>query len=648
MINKIDLYLSFLIFVTGAVIILLSYFKGIGQFGMGFAIVLAPVIYMICLKKIAQEKTTCDAGFGTLQEKSKMLIFNSIFFALFTLSIILLYFSDYSRPIAYYLVISCTFTILLLELLICKVTEKSWFYLSKVLILSISLRAGRFFSFPVIPGTDTHDHLLYSHVIQETGYLPSYEIALKYTFTPVWHILETINQVFLNVDPKLTLFFTNSIIFLIIISIFIFLIVRNLTNVKTAMISVLLLNTADMISVLMLTNINPGIIVLVIVSIVTYVILKNTGKTSKIFEAFIFIFVVLSILTHQLTTFIFFLIIWIAYLNNKIIANFCLINSHELPYKKYIISGTILIFFTVILIFYWQLIGANLEDSSFFGGMIERMDRTIGSLISNYVSDDTISVTTYEKLFSKNDPLTNTLFSLGSNFLLFFGIVGILASLNIKEWDPRRFFLSSVIFVMFVLVYPGTYIGLNQVLIPHRFLPFLEFFITIFAALSIYWIGVIVARTSIVTRTFFYLILFCLIFFLISTPYINQNDPVYCQEITYRTELKTSEIQSIIWSVSKSGEHIAVVDDLISRLQVSTITGYTISEQSLTNYGSMENKFRSYQSPIIIRDEIKKTGTVQRSGSFGKTKAFDYRNLFTEVQKNSDKIFMSDGTEVFI
>lgn len=651
--DKIDIFVSAIFFLLGLGIVIISYVKDIGQYGMGFAFLFAAVLYVMYKKKFIDflYQESVQSNPSETNNNRILFVVNIVFFAGIILSVFILDTLEYLRPFLLYIIIALLFTILIIEILVCRITAlMQVFFLAKVFFLSLILRASRVFPYPTIPGSDTQTHLSIVTIIQQIGFMPDYTIAEKYTFTPFWHYFEALNEIVLNTDPKITLFLSNSFFLLFIMCLFIYLIVREISNEKTALISVLLLNIADMVFVLTTTNINPGVIVLLIVPMVVFFLLKISEKKLIIFIFFVYFFICISIITHQLTTFIFFIVILTAFGNYHLIKTFHPFELKSISRnKKYMISAGIVIFFTIVLIFYWQIMGISDQsastDSSFFGRAVERIDRTIENMINSYVSDESPKGSAYEQLFSKNNVISNVLFSLGSNILLFFGILGILFSLNSESRDELKLFLATIIGILFFIIYPGTYIGLNQVLIPHRFLPFLELFVVIFAAMAIVWIFNLLSSNS--QKMVISIIFFLLVFFLITTPYINQNDPLYCKDITYRNDLKNSEVQSIEWLQSVTKENTAVIDDLMSKSKLGTIPGYSINDQEVYYYQDIKSKSSIADSPIIIRSEVMNMGIVRRSGTFGKSQTFDYSALFRTKIKNSDKIYESTNLQIF-
>src|SRR5690606_3654974 len=106
----------------------------------------------------------------------------------------------------------------------------------KAILLSLTFRAGRFFAFPNIPGSDTHFHLIIAKYISDFGYIPSSEIADKYAFTPLWHIYDAIHMIILDVGMAQSLFILASAI-IIATTFLVYVIGKNLFDFRIGLIA---------------------------------------------------------------------------------------------------------------------------------------------------------------------------------------------------------------------------------------------------------------------------------------------------------------------------------------------------------------------------------------------------------------------------
>ena len=191
------------------------------------------------------------------------------------------------------------------------------------------------------------------------------------------------------------------------------------------------------------------------------------------------------------------------------------------------------------------------------------------------------------------------------------------ALLVLKGWCNReRLSLLSAMFLLFIIIYPGTYIGLNQLFIPHRFLPFLQFICVIFAAFSL----VILYRSAPERRSRIILTFFVLamVFFLITTPYINRNDLIYSKSMESRTEIMLSELAGVSWGQGVSVDNRITVDPRISQRSLSTVEVLDLDPNNVTYYMD-----RDESSLCYIRSHIWENPNIKVAGTFGKMRVVD-------------------------
>jgi len=146
LINHLVIILFVVFLLGGTAIVALSYMAGIGQYGLGFAFLCAPFGYTL-IRKASKDNGVQKDYFKTQQPRIKLhLMLDICFWALYSVSLIILYQSLYFRPWYYFLCVSVAFTILIIQALLIEL--KSWnvaFFLFKVIFLSLTYRAGRFF-----------------------------------------------------------------------------------------------------------------------------------------------------------------------------------------------------------------------------------------------------------------------------------------------------------------------------------------------------------------------------------------------------------------------------------------------------------------------------------------------------------------------
>jgi hypothetical protein len=165
--NQLDVIIGLVGCILGFVIIYLSYFVGLHQEDIGFVVLIACIIYLT-LRKLLIESSI---DFSVKQTKTTLLLLNIIFVVTFTASILLLRLNLYHRPPVYFILVSVACAAIAVEILALNINEKTqiWPIIFKIIILSISFRAGIFYAFPTLMGADAWFHANFGNFIASYG-----------------------------------------------------------------------------------------------------------------------------------------------------------------------------------------------------------------------------------------------------------------------------------------------------------------------------------------------------------------------------------------------------------------------------------------------------------------------------------------------
>jgi len=631
-IANLDVVSSVLVLIAGFVIVYLSFSSGAGQYGMGLAFIAGASVYLLYARKNIEKRDTKLEKVSW--NRSLLTLLNIIFLFCFSASLYILYQSLYFRPLIYFILVTIAYLSIFIEIFyINHESISTYLNIFKVILLSLSFRAGIYFEFPTVLGTDTQFHLKLANVISKIGHVPSHNVVpSKYIYTPLWHIFVSSAGTVLGVSSlKMALFLSIVIPFTVIISLFTFLIVRELSGVKAGLIAVLFVNISDMLLVRGLTNINTSSLVhcLFILSLFCFMREKN-----KIFSSFVILSIFDMIYTHQLSTFCV-LIIFFSLLTGKFLYNLLLIFftfKKDQKERKLNINATVLIYFVVLLILRWSTMG---ERITFLDSMLYRLKRSIFDMLAEYTSADP-----YVNVFRHFNAISNILYNLGYSMLIGFAIVGLLLWLNRKHVSQVRFSCIIAAVTLFIVIYPLTYIGLGYLFIPHRFISFLEIFLVMFAAYSVY---MLYKNVQLMGRALLFLLVVALIFFMLTTPYVNRNDTIYCNEREYREEWTYSEIISLLWAINHSNDTI-YKDALLNAYKIPTVVHVNLSDRDIRNYPTDVE----VNGIVIVRSYLKeRKGKVYVSGTFGITHEYDWSRFLDNITKNNNLISSTDGVEIY-
>ncbi|KAF5432072.1 hypothetical protein C5S35_17580 [Candidatus Methanophagaceae archaeon] len=635
---------------TGLVITYLSFSAGIGQYGLGLAFLAGAFVYLYLRMshQINGLDTEMSDSNGKSTHKTVLKLTNAIFLICFAISIYILHQAIYIRPPIYFVLVTVAYLSIFLELFhINKEGPACYLNILKTILLSLSFRAGLYFSFPTIPGADTQFHLGFANLIAETGHVPGYEsFPSQYVYTTLWHVLVASTDILLDVDTSKLLFLSIVLPFVILTSLFLFLIVKKIANVQTGLIALLFVNIADMFFVRGLTNINASALVLCLFIIILFCLIQEKNKT--IFSACVLLMMFCTVFTHQLSTFCVF-IVFSVLLVSKPLYDF--LSSQFAPCDNQVkklswnLNSAMFTYFLVLLLFHWSMMGMG-GETTFFGGMAGRLKGTLSRMFSEYtdVTDAAdAAACTYVTTFATFDNWSNLLYNLGYSILMGLAVVGVLIWLNRRYISLTRFSYIVAAGCLFAIIYPGTYIGLDLMFIPHRFISFLEVFLVVFAAYSVYNLYRISVQSK--GRIVVCFVVAALIFFMVTTPYVNRNDTIYCQEREYRSEFTNSEVASDVWAISHPGNEIIYIDSLFKQGKISTVTPLNLSVKSMRYYPT---NTENLEGLVIVRPFFEERGgTVFVAGTFGKLRAHNSSQFLSTVTKDYNLVFSSGGTRIY-
>lgn len=630
-----ELFLSVLALFIGLLVLYLSYFTGIQQYGIGLAFVFGVIFYYFL-----REAKTIEANNNPNKGKVS-LILNILFILTFLLAIIIFHSCLYERPPIYFLLIATCFFILFLEIAYGALSYNSYILLFKIILVSLFFRWSRISTYITLPGYDIHYHMNLLNYIVREGTIPTYEIAEKYSYTAIFHLFGSINAIFLNLSSYQLILYLLIFSVVVCMSLFTYLLIKHLFNNQAALIGVILINVSDMIFVRTCTNINPSLVVIVFFFIILFTTTKQRTSSYSLIQILSILLVVLS---HQLSTFVVYLFLFVFVFSEIFYSK-----TYNYLFEKYSSNKnisytpkiTLFLLFTVVLIFYWSLIGPD-NNSSFFDSMIYRLHKTIIGMLNEYLMDEQLKTTNYEVFFSSISFVSSLLYNLGSNILLMMAIVGSILLIKGKKISCLVFSFLAMTTLLFGLIYAGTYIGFGYLFIPHRFLVFLEIFLSIFTSYSLFS----AMHKNVTYKVFTLIIVFLLIFFMITTPYINRNDAFYSTDQVERTELYLSEIKPLEWYNFYS-EQMLFVDSFMEIRSLSTIQSFDLSVDriSIYNVESSENPFY-----LLLTERTLRTPKVDEHGTFGTVQEVDYTPLLISIEKynliysnNKANLYMLDS-----
>ena len=556
----------------GIFIISLYYVVNLRQQDIGFVILSASLIYLLLRNKFKK------GDFTPLKITHKVkLSLNIIFFSIFSITLLIWYTQLYCRPLSYFILMSLLVGIVAVEILYFKEGDPVWSILLKIFILSANIRAGIFYNFPSLMGYDAYWHAKIAQLTTNTGFVPPFEISSKYFYYPVAHIFVSITQIVNQIDIKDAIFCSIGLVS-IISTIFIYLIGKKLAGPQIGLLATLLANITNEFIVRGITNITPGSLVLCYFMLILYLIFKEDTKHKVINLSLIIFITFLMIITHQLSTFVV-LVSLISIYFGKIAYNY--IYKHE---EGIDISTYYILLFAVALQLYWMHTSVR-PGRTFF-------DFVVGPFINvlksggEYGSD--VLIVGYEYHRSILDTLL-----LHSSYLIlpFFAIGGILLWLSLR--DNKKFSTVTAVIILYLFVYGIPLLGMRNML-TSRWVPFLSVFLVIVASAYIFTIiGLITSNRNKIFAIFTIAVIFS--FFMITTPGINKDNPLFAKDTTVRNQFKVSEV-----SAAKT----------ISNVYTGTIRTDSLFAGKVLRQKAIKSTVDSFSTDYITHSVREKNGTL--------------------------------------
>ena len=565
-----DVIIGFIGLTLGLLIILLSYFGVINQILIGIVIILSILSYFLFRSKL--NKIPKNSFNGT---NNQWIILNILIILLVILTSILWYSQQYIRPISYFIIICIILGIISIEICIFGDNKyKMWTILLQILFLSIIFRYALYYNFPSIMGYDAYFHTNLANLISITGTIPPIEITHQYLNYPILHLFISFTQILTNCNIKDSVFCSIGIIS-IILTLCIFIFVNKIAGPKIGLLSVLLINFTNYLIVRGIANITAGS--LVICYFILLLLLIELKRKNDYHCSFLILLITITIiLTHQLTTFVVLLTLFIIFLSECVFIYF---NSSK-PMPRNLIY---LFIFAITMFSYWMHTAYSTSGRPFFESVLEPFIHVVNTG-GQYGSDALVVGHQYSRPFIET-------FLLQSSYLIlpFFAIGGIL--FWISKNDMTKFSIALTAGTLYVISYSLPLLGIRN-LLTDRWMPLLSILLVILAAT--YIISIIdVTNIKWIQLCSIFTIVFLFSFFMITTPGINKDNPLVAKETTVRNQFMQNEISASVLIGSHHDGKVIVDSTYLGAFRFygydHTIEGYIELEEWLRPFARETN-----------------------------------------------------------
>lgn len=517
--RHVDIISCILGITLGTAILLLSFTLGIHQHVLGIVILSASCLYLI-LKSWRSSSLLSE-----VKGSSRWIICLQIsFMTIFSYVIFVLHNSIYYRPLILFILIPILAGLVALQILNAD-SKNYWMIFIGILLLSLAIRAGIYYNFPSLMGYDQYAHANIIEQVTLLGAVPSFDIAGKYCLYPLFHIFVSTFQTIAGTSIKDSIFLSIGLVNIIISILFFILFGNILGRPKLGLLVALIFNVTNYSIEAGLTNVTPGSLAICYFFVILYVVLSSNDRNVTILCGLSTVMIFAIILTHQLSGFVIYICLLSMY------ASRIYWNTFSEHHRR---TGftLILLIFTVTMTYYW-IITPMYEGTSFFESSLSPIIHTLTSE-ENYFGVEVAVSGAY-------DNLSYILAEIGYYLLLFFAIGGVYCWSNTRIYQHLSIVFPAIF--LFMLIYGSSAIGIRTIL-PGRWYFIFTIFLSMLAAVYVLWI-LSKIKSGIFAQAVLFSMIGVLTFFMISAPFINDDNPIYAKEKTVRSQFTSSEIQAL-------------------------------------------------------------------------------------------------------
>jgi hypothetical protein len=512
LVSRILLYLLPIAGVAGIIFPLIFGQTNLSLLGTYLAIpmIFAPIIYL--------KQREHEIDFSTHNQKL-FTAFIGLYFICILISIYLLYSYDI-RPVTYYLIISITCCLILLEILLFEIKEKEvTIILLQLMILTVDIIWGVTLKYNFfIARTDPIAHAWYIQILIDNAHVSS--IFGNYVSFPLWHILCTFVYEILGIQlsTRKIMFFTNGLIYSFIPIITYLISIKILNDKKICLLSALFVSVFPDTILYGMSSIPRSVVSFLEILLILVLLYRNNNE-----KKIISIILLSSIIIYHTVSMPFIILIFLA---AYIIQKIC--DSEQ---KRIFVSLSFLILAMFMTLLYW----------TFFANYL------LQTIIDEIVAPAPAGILTKSIL---STPLNELFNYLEYSPLLFFVITGFFTSLKSEKVSILGKVFCILGFLSVSVTFPGPSLLLNKLAENFDFNRFGEYtflFIGLTASVGFY-------NNYMKSKKYgklFYILLFMIMIFLSVSNDFNASDnplvkrPFYTFYITEVEETSFNHIASV-------------------------------------------------------------------------------------------------------
>jgi hypothetical protein len=487
---------------------------------LGLALIFASLVYLL----IKNRKEIS----GIPIKSSIKIIFEIIFFFLFSMSLWILY-SDEGRPFLYFVLISLCTGFLALSIFNIKTKIDTSIQIVKIFLVSLNIKYSIFLFFGGA-GVDYWTHLRMNSILAQEGFIDI--LFGKEQFFPLMHIQTAVHQIIISTPIKEATNF--AIIFpLVISSICVFLVTREIFDEKIGLLAMLIMNIADYHTYWGSTpqTTTFGIcIFLFLIFVIFQMAISNQNWI--IWGIILIIFFVSLILTHAVSSFILLITITGLFIGSYAYKKFYNNNAAVFPPILF------LFIYGIILLEYWFIAIYNeISGKSFLETIVLTLNYYLTEHAEFLNRPESIAqyITTLPPFIERAANMV------GLTLLMFLAAIGCLFWLSKNYRNRFTFSMLTCTILLLSITFGFPLFGIRNIL-PIRWFAFMYFFISIMAACA-----VLIVLTKMSKQRLKHFILLVsiasLTFFMTTSTISNLDSPLWLKESTISTTYTFQELK---------------------------------------------------------------------------------------------------------
>lgn len=578
---------------------------------LGPALALASLLYLV----IKNRETMLSESVA----KPAKILLEIIFFILFSASLLTLHLSE-GRPLVYFVLIALSAGFLALSIVFLKGKGDAVVQVVKILMVSFNLKYSLFLGYYGV-GVDYWGHLVDNNNLSQYGFIEI--LSGKAPFYPLMHIQVAITDIITDTPIKDATNFA-IIIPLVISSICIFLVARDVINAKVGLLAMLIVNITDFHTYWGAAPQTTTYGICLYYFLIFFIFRGATTKSSKkTWLTFTLFFIPVLILAHAVSSFIALISVL------GLIAGSCVYRIFYDNRAVILPPILVLLIYGVVLLQHWFVALYNqAREESFF-------DVIISTLIT-YVTEHADFLNRPEAVsgyVAMLPPLLERMAdTTGLALLMFLSAIGCLFWLSKKYGSAFTFPMIVCTVVLLFITFGFPLFGIRNI-IPSRWFAFMYFFLSIMAAFALLTMLSKTSKKGLGLMMCF-VVLSSLTFFMTTSTISNGDSCFWLQESTISTAYTIQEVKGAetiscyseqAFSDSRYGSSVLGIyyglqhDSLESRDLSDRVGGVFVWREYMENrpiqmFTTLEGYYKPVVSNVILGpgyvDELERTQKI--------------------------------------